>query len=400
MAINDRRRLAVFTTHPVQYQVPWFRALSREPDLCVRVYYAMLPDAAQQGTGFGIEFEWDIPLLNGYSWKLLHNRSRTPSLATFRGCDVSEIRRALSSAKPDAAIVTGWHSLYLFQALVACRRLNIPTLVRGESNVLTPRSPFKRTLQHVFLRKLSACLSIGQLNRQFYQWAGIPEERIFDCPYFVDNERFIRQSKAVSAEYHGLRRRFRIPGDATCFVFVGKLIAKKRVMDFLEAIEIANGSKQRIFGLVVGEGGQKNEAQSFVQSRRLPVSFSGFLNQNDIAAAYSVSDCLVLPSDRGETWGLVVNEAMACGIPAVVSDEVGCGPDLVVEGRTGRTFKTRDVRALARSIEELAANRGAMRTMGEAARTRVMEEYSIARAVEGVKHAMSWTLSPDRLVSA
>ena len=121
---------------------------------------------------------------------------------------------------------------------------------------------------------------------------------------------------------------------------------------------------------------------------RLPVSFAGFLNQTEMPAAYVATDCLVLPSDYGETWGLVVNEAMACGKPALVSDRVGCGPDLITPGETGALFPFGDVPALAAQITALAANPPALVRMGQQARLRVMDGYSVQRAVSGVLDAV------------
>jgi glycosyltransferase involved in cell wall biosynthesis len=127
-----------------------------------------------------------------------------------------------------------------------------------------------------------------------------------------------------------------------------------------------------------------------VREHALPVTFAGFLNQGEIAAAYVAADALVLPSDFGETWGLVVNEAMACGRPAIVSDRVGCGPDLVTPGETGECFAFGDTAALASLLLAGAADPSRLRFMGKAARERVLTKYTAARAVEGTLRAIDW----------
>jgi len=385
-------QLGIFATHPIQYQVPWFRALAAESWLDAQVYYAMLPDAVQQGAGFGVEFEWDIPLCDGYSWQLLENRASKPSLDRFRGCNVSNIDKLLSARRPHAALISGWNSFYLLQVLHACRRLRIPTLVRGDSNILAPRGIIKRGLQRMLFSRFFVFLAVGQFNHQLYRRAGIPEKRIFFCPHFIENERFSLQTQSLVRERFELRRRWSIPGDAVCFVFVGKLMHKKRIMDFLRAIDVASQKDKCIFGLVVGAGEEKEMALSFVKSRRLPVTFAGFLNQSEIVKAYVASDCLVLPSDYNETWGLVVNEAMACGIPAIVSDEVGCGPDLVKCGVTGGVFPCGNVSALSRTINDFASNGQRLESMGKTAQRRVSSEFSLERATAGIKQALRYVL--------
>jgi len=134
--------------------------------------------------------------------------------------------------------------------------------------------------------------------------------------------------------------------------------------------------------LMVGTGPLENELRGFVQTNNLPVSFAGFLNQTEIPSAYAIADCLVLPSDCGETWGLVVNEAMACGIPAIVSDRVGCGPDLVEEGVTGFQFEFGNTQELAQKMQIIAQLEPQdWLQLGTTAKTRVLNEYSIDIAV-------------------
>jgi glycosyltransferase involved in cell wall biosynthesis len=386
-------RLAVFATHPIQYQVPWFRALAAEPGLEVVVYYALLPDAEQQGTGFGRAFAWDVPLLDGYHWELLENRARRPSVDSFRGCDVRGLVRALRGTRPDVALITGWNALFLLQAFWACKRLGIPALVRGDSNVLAPRGGLKRMIQHGLIRQFSGYLAVGELNRRLYVQAGVPETRLFFCPHFVDNDEFAQRAAARRGDRTEVRQRWGVPADAVCFVFVGKLVPKKRVMDFLAALDAASRAGATVFGLVAGSGAQMDEARAFVDSRQVPVTFAGFLNQSEIAAAYVAADCLVLPSDYGETWGLVVNEAMACGLPAIVSDQVGCGPDLVSDDETGWVYRMGDVAALSGRMQQAAREAERLPVMGEAARQRVMRDYSIARAVDGACFGIDWLLS-------
>jgi glycosyltransferase involved in cell wall biosynthesis len=118
------------------------------------------------------------------------------------------------------------------------------------------------------------------------------------------------------------------------------------------------------------------------------VTFAGFVNQTEIVRAYVAADCLVLPSDTGETWGLVVNEAMASGLPAIVSDEVGCGPDLVTEDVTGSIFPMGDVDALADRLTRFAGDPAGLRGMGARARERVSSQYSVERAVAGTLAAI------------
>jgi glycosyltransferase involved in cell wall biosynthesis len=377
-------RLGILTTHPIQYQVPWFRALAAEPGIDLEVLYCMIPDAQQQGSGFGVKFQWDLPLLDGYRYRVLDNRAAQPSVTTFSGCDTPGIASIVRDERWDAFIVNGWVARSCLQLLLACRRHGVPCIVRGESNAIRPRAWWKSAIHRVLLRQYAAFLAIGTQNRAFYRAAGVPDEKIFSAPYCVENQRFAHPG-----------RQPREQGPFT-FLFSGKLIPKKRPLDVLQALarlspQLAPGAVRL---LVAGDGELRAQCEAFAAQHRLPVEFRGFLNQSRIVEVYRESDCLVLPSDDGETWGLVVNESMASGLPAIVSDQVGCHPDLIEPGVTGYTFPCGDSAALAVRLQQMMADRGSAFQMGQAACHRVHEGYGYRQVVQGTLQALRHVCPP------
>jgi glycosyltransferase involved in cell wall biosynthesis len=381
-------RLAIVATHPIQYHAPWYRALAECPDLDIRVLFATQPDPAVQGIGFGRAFAWDVPLLEGYPWQTLANRRRRPALGQFFGSDAPSFTM-LRELQPDAVLVTGWQQWPLVQAVVACRRLGIPAIVRGESNNLRRRPVWTAAMHRVWMRQFAAFLAIGSLNRDFYLRAGVPPDRIVDCPYFVDNDRFVADADRLMSSRDVIRHRWGIAEATTVFAFVGKLQPKKRPLDLIEAAVIAHRRGAPVHVLIVGTGELEAELRAATETAGVPATFAGFLNQSAIAEAYVACDALVLPSDEGETWGLVVNEAMACGRPAVVSDRVGCGPDLIRDGETGHRFACGNRDALATLLARLAANRDELAAMGARARCHVTTLFSVDKAVAAVKTALA-----------
>ena len=334
-----------------------------------------------QGEGFGVAFQWDLPLLDGYKYRVFAEeiadgiRPRA-AVRSFR-----RLRAWLNTQRPEAILCTGWYHPSLFVGLAAARWSGAPCLLRCESNLLHARSGASRLFQRLMLRQYAAVLPIGEMNRRYYRHFGVRDSKMFSAPYFVDNARFA--AAAARADRRALRSRWAIPSNAFCFVFSGKLEEKKHP----EAIVQALVGIREAHLLFVGAGPLESSLRDAAAGAGVPCSFTGFLNQTEIPEAYAAADCLVLPSDSGETWGLVVNEAMACGLPAIVSDRVGCREDLIVEGKTGFSFPFGNVPALSELLRHFVKNPKSARTVGKDAFLHIAD-FSLEAASQGVLAAL------------
>jgi glycosyltransferase involved in cell wall biosynthesis len=244
-------------------------------------------------------------------------------------------------------------------------------------------------LHRVLVAQYSAILAIGSNNRRYYLDLGVAEDRIFPTPYCVDNERFASSADAWRRDpgRDALLPRFGLAPDRPTFLFSGKFVDKKRPTDIIQAVRrLVDAGSANLQVLMVGDGPLREQLQR--QAEGLPVHFTGFLNQAEITSAYAAADCLVLPSDHGETWGLVVNEAMACGLPALVSSQVGSAIDLISPGVTGDTYPCGDVAALASLMARYSADPGHLEEMGQAAQVRVRSDYNFDRVVSGAMDAL------------
>jgi glycosyltransferase involved in cell wall biosynthesis len=386
-------RVLIVASHPIQYQAPWFRALSSASAIDLLVLFVQQPDADDQGVGFGVPFQWDVPLLEGYRWQRVPEVRGRGGLRGFLAARIAHPVRLLRELDVDVVLLTGWHVWPLIQMLLAAWRTGIPVVMRGESNGMRQRRWLTRALHKILLGRCAAFLPIGRASRIFYERYGITANKLFDAPYFVDNARFAEAAAQALPRRSELRSAWAIPAESVCFCYAGKLEPKKRILDLIEALRIAVNQSAKLHLLVVGAGELMPPAKAMVAQHHLPVTFAGFLNQTEIPAAYVASDCLVLPSDYGETWGLVVNEAMACGRPAIVSERVGCAADLVTPGVTGEIFPFGDAAALAKKMVELAGDPHRLQGMGEQARTRVMRHYGVQQSVDGTLAAVRYVLA-------
>jgi glycosyltransferase involved in cell wall biosynthesis len=393
-------RLTIVQTHPIQYEAPWFRQIAADcPEIELTVLYGARPTPAQQGAGFDEAFEWDTNLVDGYRSRVVRESRPDDQFASgrFRGLDVEEIGDAVRASKPDVVLVPGWHSITMTRAIVAAKRAGIPVLYRGDSNNLGAPEGWRRIAWHAKTRAMlalySGYLSVGSRSREYLLAHGVSPLSVFASRHAVDNECF-----AAGAAPH-LTPEGRIAARAACaagpddfiVLFAGKVETQKRPLDAVRAVAAMGPN---VVLAIAGSG--HLDGDICVEASRLGVRLArcGFVNQSRLAAVYAAADCLLLPSAH-ESWGLVVNEAMATGLPAVVTDRVGCAPDLVIPGETGEVYRAGDSAELANALERVRSQ-GGRDTMAAACRARVAR-HCFAAATTGLVAACQSVVKRDGL---
>ena len=391
-------KLGFLATHPIQYHAPLYRELAQRDGIDLTVYFCHRPTPEEQGDGFGVAFQWDLDLLSGYRHHFLGNVSTHPTIG-FSGYDTPEIGEVIRREGFDWFIVQGWDKKSCWQAFRACRGTGTKLGVRSDSPLSVGRGStgqrlkevLKRALYPLFMGRFDLCLPYGELSSDYFRRYGA--KRIVISPHFVDNHFFSRGVETWEPHKGDLRRQWGIPEDALCFLFCGKFQGKKHPLDILKALRqmLLAGPDASVTGpvhlLMVGDGELRDECRRYSLQHDLPVTYAGFLNQGEIVKGYVAADCLVLASDSGETWGLVVNEAMACGLPALVSASCGCTPDLIMEGETGYSFPCAAVDLLADCMLRLLLDRELLRDMSEGAR-RHIGSFTTNRAAESLLAAL------------
>jgi len=380
-------RLAIVASHPIQYQTPLFRELAGRFDVKVFFAYRATP-RDQAAAGYGVEFEWDNDLLSGYPFTFVENKSFRPGLKHFFGCDTPSVAAELAQYRPDAVLVLGWNLKSYWQAIWAGKRARIPVLVRGDSQLQTPRTAIKRAVKSfiypVGLRVFDAALYVGTHSRRYWEHYGYPRQRLFASPHCVDNQWFA--SRATPDARAALRATYSIPASAKVVLFAGRVVALKRIFDLLAAAELLKKRGINLTIMLAGSGPLENEIAAAAAAIGTRLVQLGFCNQSQMPGAYAAADVLALPSDS-ETWGLVVNEAIASGTPVVVSDACGCSPDLA-DGTAGLTYPTGNVESLAAAINQLLKFPPSAAELAS-----VAARHSVRAAADGVEAAMKACLS-------
>jgi glycosyltransferase involved in cell wall biosynthesis len=362
-------RLIYLVSHPIQYQAPLLRRIAAEPGFDLRVLFERIdPDHRYFDTGFGRDVSWDVDLTGGYD----HVAATDTDLS-------SEIGRS------DVVWLHGWQTPFMRRALKIAASAGKPVLMRGENcDLAMPDGPgvkgwLKRRYISGIFRRCDGFLAIGTANRQYYLRRGVEERRIFSMPYAIDNDAFSAIARDRRKDRDTLRKALGIAPSQKVILFAGKFERRKKPDLLAEAVQCNDWGSQAPALVYVGDGEMREQLKAQVPDARFP----GFVNQGDLPAYYDLADVFVLPSER-EPWGLAVNEAMACGTAVVVSDQVGCAPDLV-DGRSGLVFPTGDAAALGLALETCLDRSD---EMGKHALDRI-RGWSFEQDVEGLTQAVS-----------
>jgi glycosyltransferase involved in cell wall biosynthesis len=290
----------------------------------------------------------------------------------------------------------GWGSISALLGIAACRLSRIPFFIFGDSSFPPPEETVRARLRAGLMRALFALptgfMTCGKLNADYYVHYGVDPKTFFLLPWAIDNERFAAASAMTAEERQELRARYDIDGDAVVLLFSAKLVARKDPMTLLRAYEMMK-TRDRAVVAFMGDGVLREPLETYAREHGLSrgVRFTGFINQREIPRHYAMSDVFVLPS-LYEPRGTVINEAMACGLPVVVTDR--CGPigDIVQDGDNAFVYPAGDATALAAALDQVVAGNALRARMGERSRA-IIAGWSHARGVEGVLEMLRWVRS-------
>ncbi len=349
-ALASPHRLAIVLSHPTQYYSPWFRWLHSETPLVFRVFYlwefGVTPHHDRQ---FNATFSWDVDLRSGYDHEFVPNVAYEPGTHHFHGLHNPTLPARLTDWHPTAVLFFGYNWSSHVRAIVSTRLRRVPLLFRGDSHLLgrgAPRLGARLALRALYAQ-FAALLPVGAANRDYFLALGVSEQKLFSCPHSVSRQLFDPSQQQHRSAAAALRQHLGLATSTRVVLFAGKLVAAKQPRELLSAF--LSLQLKDVALVFVGDGPEKAALLELVrQSPAGAVHFLPFANQTEMPARYLLADLFVLPS-RGhyETWGLAVNEAMLLGVPALVSDLVGCQRDLVTDGETGWVFSSTQPNDLA-----------------------------------------------------
>lgn len=392
MTAPRRIRVGFLNTHPIQYAAPLYRHINQSPDIeAVPIY---LTDHSLRGAidqQFGQKVTWDVDLIGGTDPVFVAGYETRQVRTGVLAMPAWPVWSAVRGAKLDALVIFGHVQFANHLAMLAARSRGIPVFYRAETHLGLDRTRLKQVLRRIvmglYTRLPDGFLAIGSLNRAYYRAMGVSEQRIFDLPYAVDNQRIADAARLTEAERGTVRDGLGLRRDVPVIVYASKLTRRKHPGDLIAAAAMLRREGHDFDLLFVGSGEMEDELRAAADDvPGAPPVFAGFRNQAELPRLLGASDIFVLPSEN-EPWGLIINEAMAAGLAIVTSREVGAVPDLVHEGVNGALFEAGDVAELADALRPLVTDAALIRRMGGESRE-MIARWGYAEDLIGLRAAL------------
>lgn len=335
-------KIIFINSHPISYFSDMYRFLNNQ-SMDINVWYCSRYGVKRHYDKEFNSFRITKGLLDGFNYKFLFNINPF-SAANEKLLDVINpfiFFNLFKLNKGDLLICHGWSRLSMLFVLLFGRLFGLRIGLRAETPIIHEKNykGFKKIVRDIFLRNLFKRIDyffyIGTYNKMFYESFGINENQLIFMPYSVKPKKINYASK----DYLSYK-----------ILFCGKLINKKRPTDLLHAFAKINNINLKLY--YAGDGELRSDIKKYIYNSKLEkkVKLLGLLNQEDLSKIYNECDLVVLPSGYGETWGLVINEAIEYGLPVIVSDMVGCSVDLC--DKNGYIFEYSNVLDLKEKIEK------------------------------------------------
>ncbi|HXG75403.1 MAG TPA: glycosyltransferase family 4 protein, partial [Gaiellaceae bacterium] len=376
-------RVAAVFPEPTPYRAPLLDRVAARPEIELSVIYAA--DTVADRT-WEVAPRHEARVLRGLRVPgaralVHHDYPLTPGVVP-----------ALARLRPEVVVVSGWSTFAAQAAIAWCRARGVPYVLVVESHDEGPRPGWRRRVKGAVVprvvRGAAGVLVTGTLARRSMVARGAAPERVRVFANTIDVEAFARHAAGLASRRKELRAAFGVHEDEVAVLCVARLVPEKGLGTLLRAVAEA-GSGLSL--LVAGDGPERAALERRAEELGVRLRLAGDLPWERIAEAYAAADVFALLSER-EPWGVVVNEAAACGLPLVLSDRVGAAHDLLRDGENGFLVPAGDVASAAEALRRLAADEALRARLGARSRELVAGwgyEPSVQAFVEAVQEAVA-----------
>ena len=362
------------------YRVPLFEGLSEHPSIDLFVYFCAKTHK---------ERKWDILESDRYKYEILSGI--TLEIFGIKYHINPSIISKLIKGKYDVVIIGGNTDFTTQAAFIISKLLKTPTILWSEGiesaqsllgKVISPLTKY-------IVRNVDAVVVAGTMSRDFNIKNGARQEKIFIAPNIVDNEMFIKQSLKSKKEKERFKQELNIQ-NKKIILFVGQLIKRKGVEYLLKAYKKIKNDYDDVCLVVIGDGVLKNELEDIcIKEHIKDVRFTGWVSEEQKIIYYSIADLFVLPTLE-DVWGLVINEAMCCGLPVISTKAAGCAQDMIIPGENGFIVDAANIDQLYSSMKKIILDDEVAKKMGEKSLEIIENRFSLSKMVNGFVSAIEY----------
>jgi glycosyltransferase involved in cell wall biosynthesis len=381
---GDNMKLAIVTNIISPYRVSLFSRLSKFTGIELTVY---------SGAKTHKHRKWVIKDENDFKHKVL--KGIVVNLATKSNDPIClhiqpSIFYELYKDKIDVVICVGYTPFTPIISFLFCKIFKKPFILWCGTTMQSEQSkknPFNRFVKKIIIKKSNACLAYGSYAKDFLIKYGAKDKNIFICSNAVDNEFFFKCTKRYKKETGQIKKQL-VVGQNKIILYIGQLIDRKGIFDLLKAFKLVKKEIQNVSLLIIGSGPIEIKLKQYCRENKLTdVLFMGFKQKDELIKHYAIADIFVLPSSN-EVWGLVINEAMACGLPIITTNQVGASGDIVKNGVNGYIIEPKDSEMLSKKMLKILKNDNLKEQMGQRSR-QIIEDWGIKQGLNGTLKAIN-----------
>ncbi|MGD1914086.1 MAG: glycosyltransferase family 4 protein [Rivularia sp. (in: cyanobacteria)] len=374
-----KKNKAIILTEIISpYRIPPFNYLAQDEEIDLTVFFFAETESRRSWLVEKEKIQFNYKVL----WGLQLGKSYQ-SAPVFLNPDVIY---QLWKQQPDVIICGGWHHFSHWLALVYAQMTKTPLLIWSESTLKDERSVsnIKHKLKTWIINQADGYIISGNAQKKYLLNLGAKQDRIYIAPNAVDSNFFTCETQRYRQQKTMWKDKLGING--CVILYVGRLIDEKGIPELLEAFTKLSPHNQ-VTLIIVGDGSRSQDYHLFCQQNQLNnVVFTGFQPQTALPQYYGIADIFVFPT-KSDPWGLVVNEAMAAGLPIICSDAAGAAPDLVVNGKNGYLVPVRDVKKLSEALQILVEDESLREKMGLYSQE-IIANYTPQKMALGLKEAI------------
>ena len=385
---KTNKNLLIYASHPIQYQAPIFREVSKNKQIGVTVMFGDdigLKEVYSEG--FDSIIKWDVPLTKGYKHFFLKNLAKTKITGFFSRINFG-VFKFINPKEFDFILVHGYQTFTCWLILLAANLRGVKIILRGEAIIKNDKGLmikfFKRLLINLYLKNVDAIMYSCKGNYKYWKSFSIEEKKLFFIPCAVDNNFFIKKKMLYNSKINLIKNELKIVKDDFVIIFPSRFTDRKRPFDLIEAAALL--ARKNLVLLFVGDGPNKKKMEKLCLQKGVRSIFTGFINQKIISKYYSISDAVAIISEY-DASPKSLNEALNFNLPGIISNMVGTAGDLIINEYNGFIVDVGDIKNISCKINKLMDDKKLLKEMGKNSAI-IIKKWTLENDAKGIMDAM------------